>query len=45
MTHLYGQVPSMVKMLTDEEHTSLEQEQSVGSAIPSPLELKLTFPD
>lgn len=45
MTHLYKQVPSMTRLLTAEERTKLEQGRNLNSAIPSPLELKLAFPD
>lgn len=45
MTRLYSQVPSMSRLLTTEEQTLLEQGRNLSSAIPSPLDLKLAFPE
>lgn len=45
MTHLYRQVPSMSRLLTEEEHSKLELGQDLRNAILSPLDLKSAFPD
>lgn len=45
MAHLYGQVPLMQKLLTNDEYTMLEQGRNLRSALASPFELKAVFPD
>lgn len=45
MTHLYRSVPSMNRLLTEEERSRLDQGRELRSAISSPFDLKAAFPD
>lgn len=45
MTHLYQKVPSMAKMLTNDESQRFDQGKHLRSALASPIALKAAFPD